>query len=531
MDTKDEPFTVIIVTALMRRAHALPCAEDIVFVDSTASCDSENHSITFLLTVCSAGAVPLAVIINNGQTTDDYTTGFAMVKEAVGDEAFNGKGFPKLFMTDDSAAEREALHTVFPNSKLLLCSFHVAQSVWRWLLEKKHNIPKDCRQQLYYSFKKILLASSAAEAEDAFETARNIEIAAKYSSWLEYITKYWTRRQDWCLAYRDGTTHGHQTNNFSEVCVRLYKDIVLSRCKAYNVVALVDFTCTTMEQYYIRRLRNFANRRCNGEIVSKVYQSKASYLTKDMILKIDNFTFSVPSATTEDLYQVDVETGCCTCRVGYLGKMCKHQAGVYLIFFNPDANDTDDRFLIACLALGENAKSKDFYRPLRIVALEAQDDTSTSKSLFLENQNDDQSHVGITGNILSDVENQVPCDPENSFDKLITLMRERHEKFGTSAASVDKFSTRIKNITTRSAWDSFLNSVGCSISLRRSRGAIKVQPTAIARRRPNVTRGSKRIPSGRPPLGEKRTNQKRKRNLSLNVERNVANAKSHGSGH
>ena len=44
-----EPFTVVILTPIMQRAHQLPTAENIALVDSTASCDAENHVITFTL--------------------------------------------------------------------------------------------------------------------------------------------------------------------------------------------------------------------------------------------------------------------------------------------------------------------------------------------------------------------------------------------------------------------------------------------------------------------------------------------------
>lgn len=36
-------------------------------------------------------------------------------------------------MTDDSASERGALRSVFPQCKLLLCSFHVIKAVGEWL--------------------------------------------------------------------------------------------------------------------------------------------------------------------------------------------------------------------------------------------------------------------------------------------------------------------------------------------------------------------------------------------------------------
>jgi hypothetical protein len=62
---EDPVLAVVIVTLMMQRAHSLPLASKIVFTDTT-SCDSENHAITFLLTPCEAGAVPLAVLITSG---------------------------------------------------------------------------------------------------------------------------------------------------------------------------------------------------------------------------------------------------------------------------------------------------------------------------------------------------------------------------------------------------------------------------------------------------------------------------------
>ena len=50
------------------------------------------------------------------------------------------------------------------------------------------------------------------------------------------------------LAYR--TAKRPHTNNCAEVMVRLYKDVVLVSVKAYNVVAMVDFTVCVMEEYY-----------------------------------------------------------------------------------------------------------------------------------------------------------------------------------------------------------------------------------------------------------------------------------------
>lgn len=46
-------------------------------------------------------------------------------------------------------------------------------------------------------------------------------------------------------------------------------------------------------------------------------------------------------------------------------------------------------------------------------------------------------------------------------------------------------------------WESFIATAGCSISLKHSgRATIGVQPTTISRKRPGITRGSKRLSVG-----------------------------------
>jgi hypothetical protein len=64
---------IVIMTPLMRRAHNLSSAKHICFIDSTSSCDKENHTVTLLLTSSAAGAVPLGVAISNGSSQEEYT--------------------------------------------------------------------------------------------------------------------------------------------------------------------------------------------------------------------------------------------------------------------------------------------------------------------------------------------------------------------------------------------------------------------------------------------------------------------------
>ena len=47
---------------------------------------------------------------------------------------------------------------------------------------------------------------------------------------------------------------GINTNNYAESGIRILKDIVFRRVKAYNLVQLFEFITVTFELYYKRRL-------------------------------------------------------------------------------------------------------------------------------------------------------------------------------------------------------------------------------------------------------------------------------------
>jgi len=98
-----------------------------------------------------------------------------------------------------------------------------------------------------------------------------------------------------------------------------------------------------------------------------------------------------------------------------------------------------------------------------------------------------------------------------------------------TASAVEVFIPLLQSIKTE---QDLINAVYlCRPALRtRKGGTIRVQPTAVARRRPGVTRGCKRVPAGRPPAEMKRPH-KRPRVLAANIHRNVPHAKSHGVGH
>lgn len=107
-----------------------------------------------------------------------------MVKSALGDSAFYGRGAPMSFITDNCDAERKALAHNWPTSQSFLCIFHVLQQVWRWLLDTKHGIPKQTRPELMAAVKSLLYAKTQENFEELWEEIQSrpmVKSSSKFS--------------------------------------------------------------------------------------------------------------------------------------------------------------------------------------------------------------------------------------------------------------------------------------------------------------------------------------------------------------
>lgn len=80
---KDNPslWGAMIVTPLMDRVQRSPVASEIIFIDTTSSCDTTECSLTLILAACAAGAVPLAICLHNSQSIQGYDLIFSLLFE------------------------------------------------------------------------------------------------------------------------------------------------------------------------------------------------------------------------------------------------------------------------------------------------------------------------------------------------------------------------------------------------------------------------------------------------------------------
>lgn len=545
---KTDPLCVLVLTPLAQRAHTLPMAKEIVFSDTTSSCDAGHHAVTFLHTPCAAGAAPLGVFITQGQSEEVYKEAFLLLKNEF-PAAFNGEGLPKFFMTDHSQAEMNAIQAVWPLCTVLLCIFHVLQAVWRWLWESKHNIPENKRVEYFNNFKNILHAPHKNGANEMYENCISCE--QEFPGWVQYVKYNWQLKEKWCLCYRDHQVRGSHTNNFSESAIRVMKDQVLSRVKAFNLISLIDFVCTALEKVYTTRFTEFSNfRQRQSLIFFKRCLKKTAYLKKSDIEQLDESLFFVKSEQDPTKYYlVNIEVGSCTCPAGEFGKFCKHECAVYH-HFNVRSNNfpaitAQDRQLIFQIAVGKEKCPKiDFFEDFQTadsakdsaIILNASANAETD-SLLLDNLN--------RGEQVSPFETIIEnSEQPNQYDEVTSNLRVHSspKKIDYFAVVAEKFVKKINDF--KAADNGYINGIlkqycnkldqiksigqlenlllGLNKKRYKAGAKIRVQPTSIARRRPGLTRGSKRQRSGRPPKDQPGA-KKRKHNLSQNVQSNVRN--------
>ena len=310
-----------------------------------------------------------------------------MYKESLPDGAFYNNGRdkgPTLFMTYNCPEERDALHLVWPESELVLCTFHMLQQVWRWLHDKNHCIDKLDRPILLSKFKRILYSETIDLFEEEYMNFLNDPIFdEKYNKFLNYIKNLYSYKESWALFFRKNTlTRGNNTNNNAEAQFLVIKDIILQRVKEYNVNALFEKLTEDLNDHYQNKLLSVASGSYDGfyspRFIGKSKKKGEIGFVKPDALQLSkmeaglidygNNVFSVPSATTEATYIVDLNISRCDCQVGQNGSNCKHQYVLWALQKGTGHNflpvfEKEKRKKFALIAIGE-ALPDDYYEGL-----------------------------------------------------------------------------------------------------------------------------------------------------------------------
>ena len=74
-----------------------------------------------------------------------------------------------------------------------------------------------------------------------------------------YLEHLYSRKEAWALSYRaDVRTRGNDTNNFVEAAMRVLKDKIMQRTKAFNPPQLFHILVSRLEPYYMDRITDVA---------------------------------------------------------------------------------------------------------------------------------------------------------------------------------------------------------------------------------------------------------------------------------
>lgn len=518
MSDVDNSAVIAVCTPLMKRVHRmLKHSAEMVFVDAGGNMDRQNLRVFMLMTHSPAGALPIGVLVLPNEQCATITSALHLYLSLLDDQCFGGRGAvgPVIFMTDDSAAERNALQAVFPEANLLLCAFHILQAYWRFLWDSKTGVKKESRQQLFSFLKSMLHATSQSNLESVFDKAMSDSTVRSYPKVCSHLKALYERRSEWALCCRsDLPVRGNNTNNFCESAMRVMKDKVLNRTKAFNVLQLLDFVVTRLDDHYRCRLIDIANNRLNVCSSSRFIASKCS-INPDLIRQMGNDLYEVPSETTPGLYYcVDMSVGCCGCPVGNTGGPCKHQSCVMFAFnlsswnFLPSNDiDTGMRRLLYVIATGDATVSPDWFACLAESATVAPDSVVPLPSAGNDEESvtvstaDDDFHEPIE--VDQSVDEDLVEHLKSSMAKIEQLYRTDPLTYGPAVQSFCHQTDTASASGLQSALHCFGKYTGAARSLTgrtniRSLKYIGVQPTAVARRKMAVG-GRKRCHLGRPP--------------------------------
>ena len=517
MSNTDDALIVAVCTPLMKRVHRMvKHSGELVFVDAGGNMDRQNTRVFLLLTHSAAGGLPLGVLLVSNEQCSTVTSALRLYMTLLDDDCFGGRGSggPVIFMTDDSAAERNAIQTVFPDATLLLCAFHILQAFWRFLWDNKTGVKKEARQQLFTLLKSMLYATTEEQLDALFTSATYNTTLINHPKVLSHLQSLYSRRLEWALCCRaDLPVRGNHTNNFCESAMRVMKDKVLQRTKAFNVQQLIDFVVTRLESHYQRRLIDAANNRLDVNQRSRLVcgHSKNS-IDSTTIRKVDGDLYEVPSEKSAGVvYLVDMSVGCCGCPVGNTGGPCKHQSAVVLAFKLPSWNflpvaDDEMRKLLYIVATGDATVPAGWFasliaesaRPSATVSNDGGADAQSTRPTPLE----PSEFMDIANDQSASPDPEIITNLKSAFSKIEDMYMADPLTYGPA---LENFTHHV-DIASRSALQSALHCFGkysgaaTAIGSRKRMVGLKaigVQPTALARRKMAVG-GRKRCYLGRP---------------------------------
>ena len=115
------------------------------------------------------------------------------------------------------------------------------------------------------------------------------ETAQKYPHFVNHMSTLWEKRNLWAHCFRKSLLiRGNHTNNYAEAGIKILKELIFGRVKAYNLVQMFYLIVETLELYYKRTFVNIANNRLESYIAVRFQGLDAKKISKHDITKADH---------------------------------------------------------------------------------------------------------------------------------------------------------------------------------------------------------------------------------------------------
>lgn len=257
--SKFEPLIITACTPLMSRVHKNEKqAGEMIFCDSTSCLEKYNCSLFIISASSLAGQLPLGIAITSDEKLATVKKSLQLLLEVLPEGSFYGhREWPQVVMTDDSSTERDAISEVWPKARLLLCTFHFLQRRWTWLYDGKQKIEHGHRALLIGKVKELLYSKTEKNLNETYAKFLKDSLVAKYPNFLNHMALQWTKRREWAICFRNEViTRG---NNIAEAGMRIIKELIFGRIKAYNLNQMFQFVTDALETYMKRKLLSIAH--------------------------------------------------------------------------------------------------------------------------------------------------------------------------------------------------------------------------------------------------------------------------------
>ena len=314
-------------------------------IDSThgivTSLDNDAPASLFVLMgidPVSGRSLPLSFMVTN-------YNGIVTIQDWLRNVQKNFNINPLQIVLDCDQAEISSLGAVFPNARLVLCSFHILRAFEHKLKDyvkiSDPNERKEVHKKIKDDFKKILFNPEGRyEDVDKF-----VDKYSDYERFITYFKNQWKSKVSmWLSTKENPIDQTLTTNNLTENFFSLIKNVYLRNLKDERIDTLLYCLSTrVIPNYWKSKMLNNINILKYNKRKREIFEEIAAYDLDELLIKSliemkvvhNEEVFFVRSLDLlEEFYEVRIDyaekTSSCTCKKFVLPKShCRHSHMVF----------------------------------------------------------------------------------------------------------------------------------------------------------------------------------------------------------